>query len=56
MLTPLRAEKHGVGMYRNSLYEYRYIEEQQQELIGLKLSLWRGDNQKRELTLLISML
>ena len=36
MLTPLCAEKHGVGMYRNGLYECRYIEEQQQELIDLK--------------------
>ena len=42
MLTPLRAEKHGVGMYRNSLYEYRHIKEQQQELMGLKYRYGRG--------------
>ena len=36
MLTPLCAVKHGVGMYRNSLYECRHIKEQQQELIDLK--------------------
>ena len=36
MLTPLRAVKHGVGKYRNSLYEYRHIKDQQQELMDLK--------------------